>query len=88
VFYSLTLREWNAALRAHQYGDGHDRSHSLLAEIAAMIAAYIAARGGRKSDVKASDFLPWRPRRPAPKQDVDSEIRAYFRGRDKRGGRK
>lgn len=57
AFYALTVKEWHAALRAHAHGDGHHRTHRLLADIAAMYANAHTKTDAPK--VAARDFMPW-----------------------------
>lgn len=44
-------------------GDGHYKTHSLLAELAAMMGSYINLRGGGHKKFAPMDFLPWRKKK-------------------------
>lgn len=65
-------------------GDGHDKTHSILAELAALVSSFV---GGKKRS--PWDFLTWRkrgkPSKPAPKE-LDAQIRQRIRDLNKRNG--
>ncbi|GJL93415.1 hypothetical protein [Hyphococcus sp.] len=57
VFYSLSIKEWLNALRAHARGDGHHKTHHILSMLAADV------RNAHKSEgaplATPIDFTPW-----------------------------